>query len=153
MQINESMDMTPQLTASPVLSDEELRQRKRIIIGLVITLIVVFAILLAFLLFLLSPNTDPETVSRIRDVFIIVMALESLIIGVILVLLIFQLTRLINMLNNEVKPILDSTNETLNTLRGTSEFLSDNVIEPVFKLNEYVAILKKFVDILGFGKK
>jgi hypothetical protein len=153
MQTNEIIDLPPQIAATTNLSEEELRQRKRILIGLSIALVVIFLILIAFLLFLLSPNTDPDTVSRIRDVFIIVMALESLIIGLILVLLIYQLTRLINMINNEVKPILESTNETLNTMRGTSAFLSENVVEPVIKINEYVAILKKTVDILGFGKK
>jgi len=46
------------------------------------------------------------------------MAFESLIIGVTLVILMIQLATLINLLQNEIKPILNSTNETVNTLKG-----------------------------------
>ena len=56
-----------------------------------------------------------------------------------LVILIIQLARLINLLQNEIKPILDSTNRTVSTMRGTVTFISDNLTEPVVKLNEYFA--------------
>jgi hypothetical protein len=76
------------------------------------------------------------------------MALESLVIGLALIILIVQMATLINLLQNEVKPILNSTNETVNTLRGTASFLSDNLVEPVLKLNEYLAGLKKLIDLV-----
>jgi len=81
------------------------------------------------------------------------MALESLLIGFVLVILIVQLARLTNLIQNEVKPILDSTNETVSNLRGTTAFLSANLVEPVIKLNEYLAALQKFTEILGIGRK
>ena len=70
-----------------------------------------------------------------------------------LLALIIQLASLINLLQNEVKPILKSTNETVNTLRGTSEFLSENLVEPVIKLNSYLAGLKKLFDLFGINRK
>ena len=76
-----------------------------------------------------------DVTARVRDIFIIFMAFESLIIGVALVILIVQLALLTNLLQNEIKPIIDSTNETVNTVRGTATFLSDNLAEPVIKLN------------------
>ena len=88
-----------------------------------------------------------------RDIFIIFLALESLVIGAALVVLIIQLASLINLLQNEVKPILKSTNETVNTLRGTSAFLSENLVEPVIKLNSYLAGLKKLFDMFGINRK
>jgi len=33
-------------------------------------------------------------------------------------------------------------------LRGTTSFISNNLVEPVIKMNEYSAGFKKFVDIL-----
>jgi hypothetical protein len=75
------------------------------------------------------------------------------VIGVALVVLIVQLAALINLLQNEVKPILIATNETVNTLRGTSEFLSENVVEPVIKLNGYLAGLYRMLELLGVRKK
>ena len=105
------------------------------------------------LVFLLSPGlSSGETVARIRDVFIIIMAFESLLIGAVLVILIFQMARLTNLLQNEIKPILDSTNETVSTLRGTSRFLSDNLAEPVIRLNEYAAGLQKLLEMFGITK-
>jgi amino acid permease len=80
------------------------------------------------------------------------MAVEFLIIGVALVVLIVQLAALINLLNNEVRPILKSTSETVNTLKGTTQFLSDNMVGPVIKLNEYLAGLKKLIDMVNIFK-
>jgi hypothetical protein len=90
---------------------------------------------------------------KIRDVFIIVVALESLVIGVALIVLIVQLASLINLLQNEVRPILQATSETVNSLRGTAEFLGENVVEPVIKLNGYLAGLKRMLELLGVKPK
>lgn len=125
---------------------EETKQQKAAIIGISIGLLVIVGGLIAFAVFLLTGEN--QTTARIRDVFIIFMALESLVIGLALVILVVQLARLINLLQNEIKPILDSTNETVSTLRGTTQFLSDNLAEPVIKLNEYFAGLQSFIKIL-----
>jgi hypothetical protein len=69
---------------------------------------VLLVVLVLAVIFLLNPSTPTE---KIRDVFIIFMALESLVLGVALVILIVQLARLINLLQNELKPIIGSTNE------------------------------------------
>ena len=129
------------------------RQQRLTIIGIVIAGIVFIGLLVSGIVMLMLPSTDPSTVARIRDVFIIFMALESLIIGFVLVILIVQLARLTNMIQNEVKPILDSTNETVSNLRGTTAFLSTNLVEPVMKLNEYLAALQKFTEMLGIRRK
>jgi hypothetical protein len=138
----------------PPPDTKELRKQRSIIIGFGIILFIVLVLLVLGLYFLLNPSlTSNDTVSRIRDVFIILMALESLLIGLALTILIIQIARLTNLLENEVKPILDSTNETVNNLRGTTKFLSDNLVEPVIKLNEVVAIFQRLIDILRFTRK
>lgn len=119
-------------------------------VGLIIGVVVVVLILVAAAVLLL--RADNDTTGRIRDVFIIFMALESLVIGVALVVLIVQLATLINLLQNEVKPIIQSTNETVNTLRGTVAFISDNVTEPIIKLNVYLAGIKQFFDLMRPGR-
>jgi len=102
-------------------------------------------------IFFLS-KSDLETTSRIRDIFIIFMAFESIVIGVALVVLVVQVSTLINLLQNEVKPILKSTKETVDTLKGTTEFLSSNLVEPVIKLNGYLAGMKQLFDLFKFKK-
>jgi hypothetical protein len=98
-------------------------------------------------------QSEPESTSHIRDIFIIFMALEGLILGVALVILMVQLAVLINLLQNEIKPILKATNETVNTVKGTTEFLSMHLSEPVIKLNGYLAGLQKLIDLLHIGRK
>jgi amino acid permease len=93
-----------------------------------------------------EPSSNATT-GRVRDVFIIFMALESLVIGVAMIVLIVQLATLINLLQNELKPIIHSTNETVNTLKGTVTFLSENLTAPVITLNSYLAGIKTFFDV------
>src|SRR4030043_818529 len=132
----------------------ELRRQRLIIIGLGIIVIISLCLLVIGFYFLLNPElTSNETVARVRDIFIILMALESMLTGLALTILIIQVARLTNLLENEVKPILDSTNETVSNLRGTTKFLSDNLVEPVIKLNEVVAVFQRMKDILRFTGK
>jgi hypothetical protein len=97
-------------------------------------------------------RSDLETTSRIRDIFIIFMAFEFIVIGVALIVLVVQVSTLINLLQNEVKPILKSTKETVDTLKGTTAFLSSNLVEPVIKLNGYLAGMKQLFDLFKFKK-
>ena len=68
---------------------------------------------------LLQPGTPTD---RIRDIFVIIVSLETLVIGVALVVLLVQLASLINLLQNEVRPILKATSETVNTPAGHGRF-------------------------------
>ncbi len=130
----------------PQLPAGDLKQSKPktwlIIVGALVLLAVIVGLIVLLML------TGSENVGKIRDIFIIFMALESLIIGIVLVILIIQLSVLINLIQNEIKPIMQATNETVNTLKGTTAFLSNNLSEPVIKLNEYLAGLKKLLDLL-----
>ncbi len=126
-----------------------LRKQRWIMAGIILAVILVLAGIVAVVYFLLQEGSPTST---IRDIFIIFMAFESLIIGAALVVLIIQVASLLNLLQNEVKPILQSTSETVNTLRGTTEFLSENLVEPVIKLNSYLAGLRKFFDVFGSKK-
>lgn len=147
--------ITPEPTYQP--SPEEIaeqrereRQMRRILISVIAGAVVILALLGVAIYLLLQPGTPTD---RIRDVFIIVVALESLVIGVALVVLIVQLASLINLLQNEVRPILKATSDTVNNLRGTAEFLGENVVEPVVKLNGYLAGLYRMLELMGLKKK
>ena len=129
---------------------EELRRQRIILIGVIVAAIILIILIIASIWFLLQPTTDT---TKIKDVFIIFMALQSLFLGIILVVLIIQLARLINLLQNDIKPILDSTNETVSTLKGTTVFLSENVVEPVIKMNEYFAGITQGLAVLGLMRK
>ena len=126
------------------------RQQRAMVITAVIVLVLLISAIVVAVIFLLKPATPTD---KIRDIFIIFMALESLLIGLALIILIVQFASLINLLQNEVRPILSATNETVNHLRGTAEFLGENVVEPVVKLNSYTAGLTRMLELLGVKKK
>jgi len=140
-------ESTPPRTPEQIEQDKQMKRTMTIAgIGAVVLLI----LLGVAIYFLLHPAT---TTDKIRDVFIIVVALESLVIGVALIVLVTQLASLINLLQNEVRPILKATSETVNNLRGTAEFLGENVVEPVVKLNSYLAGLTRMLELMGLKKK
>ena len=141
----------PPPTPEELAAIREAERKQKAITTTVIAGIVVFLVLLVVAIYaLMLPGTPTD---KIRDVFIIVVALESLVIGVALIVLVVQLASLINLLQNEVRPILHATNETVNTLRGTAEFLGENLVEPVIKLNGYLAGLTRMLELMGLKKK
>jgi ABC-type dipeptide/oligopeptide/nickel transport system permease component len=135
---------------APIDQSEQERKTRRIMIAVIAGVIILLAGLILAIVMLMQPTTPTD---RIRDVFIIVVALESLVIGIALIILIVQLASLINLLQNEVRPILSSTSETVNNLRGTVEFLGENMVEPVIKLNGYLAGMNRVIELMGFKKK
>jgi len=129
---------------------EARQERKIVVIIIIVALLFLASFVVTFVLLMKAPSTS---VAQLRDVFIIFMGLVSLFTSMVMVILIIQLARLINLLNNEVKPILESTNETVNNLRGTTVFLSENIVQPVIKLNENLAGLYRLLALLGISRK
>jgi amino acid permease len=119
---------------------EKTSDKRVTIISIIISLVVIALVVLATI-FLVNP-ANQETTAQVRDIFIIFMALEAVLIGVALVILIIQLSALINLLQNEIRPIINSTSETVNTLKGTATFMSNNLSEPVIKANQFIAMIK-----------
>ncbi len=139
--------MTPQEMAA---KKAQQRQMRTIVTVGVIAAIVILAILVVAVILLLQPGVPTD---RIRDIFIIVVAFETLIVGVALIVLLVQLASLINLLQNEVRPIIEATGETVRTLRGTAEFLGESVVEPVIKLNAYLASIQRVLELMGIKRK
>lgn len=102
---------------------------------------------------ILLANAPADTTAKVRDIFIIFMALTSLIFTAAIVVLIIQVAALINLLQNEIKPILHTTQDTLNNVKGTTQFMTNNLVAPVIKMNEYAAGAKKFFETLRFIKR
>jgi len=151
---------TPEPTPQPQLTPEQLaakleteKQQRAIVIWGIVFLALLLAGIVTAIYFLLRPETPAEQVGRIRDIFLIFMALESLLIGAALIVLIAQVASLINLLQNEVRPILQSTTETVNNLRGTAEFLGENIVQPVIKLNGYLAGLQRVIELMGIKRR
>jgi hypothetical protein len=77
--------------------------------------------------------------AAVRDVAIVLLALESVVIGVLLALVLLQIRKLIRLLREEVTPMLDSANHTLHTVQGTTTFVSKNVVSPIIRVSSATA--------------
>lgn len=112
-----------------------------ILLPLIVGLIVVFV------------NTDTtataERFSMIRDVIIIIMSLQAVLIVLALVVLVLQIARLVVMLQTEVNPILDEAKKTAQTAKGTAEFVGKNVTTPLIQAQAFSA--GAFVFLREFG--
>lgn len=89
----------------------------------------------------------------IRDIAIIVLAIESLAIGALLIVLMIQIRGLAKMLQEEVEPILESTRETATTVRGTTVFVSDTFIRPLIRAAGYASAANRVIGILARRKR
>ncbi len=116
----------------------------------VILLVFASGVLLALLTN--AEQTAPR-IQIIRDIFLIILSLQGILIVVALAVLVLQIARLINLLQNEIKPILENTQETLTTAKGTVEFVSKNVAEPVVYVNGFLAgVLVLFRELFGLRR-
>lgn len=148
MSDNDALNVEEVLTGEKSVNNPEKKSKTWlfILIGIIVVGVLVTGIVLL-------ASAGNETTSQVRDIFIILMALISLVIGAALIILIIQLAALINLLQNEIKPILKSTSDTVNTLKGTTTFLSENLTSPVIKINSSVAGLRKLLDLVGLFRK
>ena len=140
----------PPSPPTPEVDPAIARRQKLIIAALIGGGILLFLAICIISWALIQPGVPTEA---IKNIFIIFLAVEMLIVGVAVVVLAVQVATLINLLENEVRPMLQSTNETINNLRGTTEFLSENLVEPVMQLNEYLASLKRMLELMGLFRK
>ena len=95
-------------------------------------------------------KSDVQITGQVRDIFITILVMESFLIGAALIILIIQLALLSNLLQNEIRPILSSTKETLRTVKGTSQFISERAVRPIVSIGGILAGGRKFFEIVGF---
>jgi len=122
------------------------------------TLIIIAIITILFLIgtnigIVYLAKSNAQITSQVRDIFIIILVMESFLIGAALIILIIQLALLSNLLQNEIKPILSSTKETIRTVKGTSQFISERAVKPILTIGGILAGGRKLFEIVGFIRK
>lgn len=140
----------PMEPSIPVAADSE---RKKLIplVYIIIGVIVLLVIAVFFIWGIIwLANNYATNIEVVRDVMIIAFALESCLFGIVLLLLLIMVIRLVNMLEFEIKPILEKTNETIGMVRGTTVFVSENVVKPTISAKSYISGLRRGIKAL-FG--
>ena len=126
---------------------EQLIPTKYVVIGVIIAVVISLVSIVGIIY--MAANYALE-MAALRDIMIIALALESCIFGIALMILLVMVIRLVNMLEFEIKPILERTNETIGMVRGTTVFMGDNVVKPLTTASSYVAGVRKGLKTL-FG--
>jgi len=118
------------------------------LIGAILLLFVV-----ALVLTLVTQGDFAATIRIIRDLVIIFLALEGILIIVSVAVLALQVAKLVNLLQNEVKPILINTQETVKTAQNTVEFMSENIADPVIRASGFASGFTVMVrDLFGIRR-
>ena len=129
------------------MTDAERQMRRRMIligigiVGIAVLILFGFAVLIA-----------AGVIGVVRDVVIILLATESLVIGGVTLFLLYQIIMLVTLLREELIPLIQSAQETVNSARGTTVYVSRKIIVPSAKAATTVARLQAMARVLFKGK-
>jgi predicted membrane protein len=132
---------------------------------LIIAAIAIMLVLVAFCGLGIFLFNQPETTSVLRDIFIILLAVETLLIALIamaLVLALFyiilKISDLVYLINHEVKPLVQKADDALTMTKDTARivqnraaFIGDEAVKPVLNILSTIAAIKAVLRSL-FGR-
>jgi hypothetical protein len=130
-----------------------------IVVGLLLVGLIVLMVFLSINAYQAArTGTDPSpgsvVVALVRDAAIVFVAFESLVIGMLLIVLILQIQSLTVLLRDEIRPMLEAAGDTMSTVRGTTKFVSHNVVSPVVKVSSYLAGARRILkEASGLRKR
>lgn len=140
-----SANRLPDETVSQTSADKKNKRRTTYIgIGVAVVVILIIA---GFVLMINGGVTGV-----VRDIIIIFLALESLILVGLMVVLVIQMTMLVRMMRDEVRPLIASAQETVNSARGTTQFVSRKIVTPTAAAAANVAQVRRMFQVLFKGK-
>lgn len=130
--------------------------------GLLVALVVfVFLIILGLALWIYAAVQTYPVVGLValRDVAIVILALESFLITFIMLVIVILLWDLLAVIRRDLIPLLQSTlesaNETASTVKGTTTFVSEYFIAPLIAAASTLAGVRATLTALGrrfFGR-
>ena len=86
--------------------------------------------------------------ATVRDIAIILVAIEILIMNGLLIVLVWQVWRLIKMVRAELKPVIKDGQETVGTVKGSAEFVSESFISPLISASSRLAGLRRSAQVM-----
>jgi hypothetical protein len=147
---NEMLDYSRDNNRYPEFSPTPVDKRPLIIGGIVAVVILVMIVLIGVYLFF-----NPATAQVVRDIVIIFLGLSSflILIGlIILVMILLYLTLKINdlvqLFDREIKPLLHNIQQTSQTVRGTTTFISNKAAQPIIATVSSIAAVKAIFSSL-----
>jgi len=112
------------------------------ILGILIILILFGAALAAALT---AAETWAPVIRIFRDIFLLILILESMLVVAALAILMLQAAGFFIMLKTEVKPIIDNARETTRLSKATAQFINSNAVDPIIQIKSFLSGLLAFL--------
>jgi hypothetical protein len=140
-----SMNRLPDETVLKSSADQQ--KNRRMIASGIGAAVVLLLIIAGFVLMIQGGVTGV-----VRDLVIIFLAVESLVLVGLMVVLVIQMTLLVRMMRDEVRPLIASAQETVNSARGTTQFVSRKIVTPTANAAANAARVTRMFQVLFKGK-
>ena len=112
------------------------------VLGILIILILLGAALTAALT---AADTWAPLIQILRDVLLMILIMESILVIAALAILMLQAAGFLIMLKTEVKPILDNARETTRLSKATAQFINSNAVDPLIQIKSFLSGLLAFL--------
>lgn len=140
-----SVNRLPDEAVSKSSADKEQSRRRKIAIGVGVAAVVIPIVIFGLMI------RDSMT-GAWRDIIIILLAVESLVLVGLMAMLVVQMTLLVRMMRDEIRPLIASAQETVNSARGTAQFVSRKIVTPTANAAANAARITRMFQVLFKGK-
>lgn len=118
----------------------------------IIAAVAAFIILLVLVIFGVLLYNHPVAAARLRDIFIILLGVQSIFIGLLLIVAVvaiiyvaLKMYDLTQFIENELRPILHQVDDTMRTVQSRTAFLSDSAVKPVIEVMSWGAAVRGII--------
>lgn len=120
---------------------------KWVALGIAVSMMVIFGIGLYFAFS--NAEVNAPRIQVIREVLSSILILLSITIVTSLAVFILQIIHLVSTIRHETAPILEITQETVTQVKGTVEFVGQQVAKPIITVSAWGAAISSIIGDLG----
>lgn len=118
----------------------------------IIAAVVAFVILFVLVVFGVLLYSHPVAAARLRDIFIILLGIQTIFIGLLLIVAVvaiiyvaLKMYDLTQFIENELRPMLQRADDAIRTVHSRTVFLSDSAVKPVIDVMSWGAAVKGII--------
>lgn len=109
------------------------------VVAAIFILLIVALLISALVMALTAAERWAPFIQIFRDVFVLILVLESILVIAAIAILTLQAAGFLIMLRSEIKPILDNARETTRLSKATAKFINSNAADPLIQIKSFLA--------------
>ena len=113
-------------------------RKEQTIIAIVVILVLLGAVLITYW----ACNGNTYVVGCVRDIAIIALVVETMVVTVLLLVMTVLMTELTRLIRDRLLPVLESSIKTMKTVEGTTTFVSDTIAAPIIRLASFGSFVR-----------